>query len=253
MIAKAAFTARWISLLPARASTPLAFLHSSPVNPQFPRQFRPLVATSEGALRWRWPAEFLIPSARMNTRLIACLSAALAAGSVVAQVPDNLVVEGVPPIPPELKASAGRYLESRAAGFSDWHPQHREILITTRFADAAQLHIVKSPGGARRQLTFYSEPVGGGLYDPVAGAFVVFAQDSGGGEFFQFYRQDFADGRVTLLTDGKSRNTGPRWSNTGRLLAYTSTRRNGRDTDLYVMNPREPGSDRLLAQVEGGG
>lgn len=189
----------------------------------------------------------------MNTRLIACLAAALAASSVVAQVPDNLVVEGVPPIPPELKASAGRYLESRAAGFSDWHPQHREILITTRFADAAQLHIVKSPGGARRQFTFSSEPVGGGLYDPVAGAFVVFAQDSGGGEFFQFYRQDFADGRVTLLTDGKSRNTGPRWSASGRLLAYASTRRNGRDTDLYVMNPREPGSDRLLAQVQGGG
>ncbi len=189
----------------------------------------------------------------MNMRLIASLAAALAASSVAAQVPDNLVVEGVPPIPPELRASAGRYLESRAAGFSDWHPQRREILITTRFADAAQLHIVNTPGGARRQITFCSEPVGGGLFDPVAGAFVVFSQDNGGGEFFQFYHQDFADGRVTLLTDGKSRNTGPRWSNDGWLLAYASTRRNGRDTDLYVMNPREPGSDRLLAQVQGGG
>jgi len=189
----------------------------------------------------------------MITHLTACLAAALAAGSVLAQVPDNLVVEGVPPIPPELKASAGRYLESRAAGFSDWHPQRREMLITTRFADAAQLHVVKTPGGARRQLTFSAEPVGSGLYDPLAGAFVIFAQDSGGGEFFQFYRQDLADGRVALLTDGKSRNTGARWSNDGRQIAYASTRRNGRDTDLYVMDPREPGSDRLLMQAQGGG
>jgi len=30
-----------------------------------------------------------------------------------------------------------------------------------------------------------------------------------------------------LLTDGKSRNTGARWSHSGRTLAYSSTRRNG--------------------------
>jgi len=170
-----------------------------------------------------------------------------------AQNPDNLVIEGIPPIPAELKREAGRYLEFRAAGFSDWHPRRREILVATRFADAMQLHVVKAPGGARRQLTFSAEPVGGGSFDPQAGAFIVFSQDTGGGEFFQFYRQDFADGRVMLLTDGKSRNTGARWSHNGTQFAYSSTRRNGRDTDLYVMNPREPGSDRLLAQVQGGG
>jgi dipeptidyl aminopeptidase/acylaminoacyl peptidase len=78
-------------------------------------------------------------------------------------------------------------------------------------------------------------------------------QDNGGGEFYQLYRQDFADGRVMLLTDGKSRNLGGRWSNDGKWLTYTSTRRNGRDTDFYVMDPREPQTDRLLAQVQGGG
>jgi dipeptidyl aminopeptidase/acylaminoacyl peptidase len=189
----------------------------------------------------------------MTTRSFLCGFAAFAAWSCCAQVPDNLVVDGIPPIPPALKAGASRYLESRAAGFSDWHPQRREMLIATRFADAAQLHLVKMPGGARRQLTFSAEPVGGGSFEPLTGAFIVFSQDTGGGEFFQLYRLDLADGRVTLLTDGKSRNTGPRWSSDGKLLAYSSTRRNGRDTDFYVMNPREPGSDRLLAQVQGGG
>jgi len=171
----------------------------------------------------------------------------------LAQLPDNLVIEGVPEIPAGLKRDVSRYLEFRAAAFNDWHPKRREMVIATRFADATQLHVVKMPGGARRQLTFQAEPVPGGSFDPQAGAFMLFAQDAGGGEFYQFYRHDFADGRVKLLTDGKSRNTDPKWSTGGKWLAYSSTRRNGRDTDLYVMNPREPASGRLAAQVQGGG
>ncbi|HEU0039135.1 MAG TPA: S9 family peptidase [Verrucomicrobiae bacterium] len=170
-----------------------------------------------------------------------------------AQLPDNLVVEGVPPVPPELKSNVGRYLEFRAAGFNDWHPLKREMIITTRFADAAQLHLVKMPGGARRQLTFLPEPVAYGMFDPKEGAFVVFSQDTGGGEFYQLYRYDLTDGRISLLTDGKSRNTDPHWSNSGEWLAYSSTRRTGRDTDLYLMNPRQPEGDRLLLKVQGGG
>ena len=69
-----------------------------------------------------------------------------------AQVPENLVVEGVPLIPAEFKADAGRYLEFRGAAFHSWHPVRREMLITTRFADTPQLHRVKMPGadGHRR-------------------------------------------------------------------------------------------------------
>ena len=35
--------------------------------------------------------------------------------------------------------------------------------------------------------------------------------------------------------------------------AYTSTRRNGSDNDIYIVDPRNPASNRLLAQVKGGG
>ncbi|MSU58377.1 MAG: S9 family peptidase [Pedosphaera sp.] len=189
----------------------------------------------------------------MNQRLsIACLLAATI-HPTFAQTPENLVVDGIPPFSAELKRDAGRYLEFRAATFASWHPTRPEMLIVTRFADSAQLHVVKMPGGDRKQLTFFPEPVAGGLFDPRAGEFVVFAQDSGGGEFYQLYRFDFATGRSTLLTDGKSRNMDPSWSNAGEWLTYNSTRRNGRDTDIYVINPREPKSDRLVAQVSGGG
>ena len=170
-----------------------------------------------------------------------------------AQVPDNLVAEGVPAITPTLKADVGRYLEFRAAAFNSWHPTRREMLITTRFADALQLHHVKTPGGARRQLTFTPEPVAGGSFQPKTGKLIVFSQDAGGGEFYQLYRYDPADGQVTLLTDGKSRNSGPRWSRSGREFAYTSTRRNGKDNDVYLMAPADPSSNRQLLELTGGG
>ncbi|MEW6160398.1 MAG: S9 family peptidase, partial [Verrucomicrobiota bacterium] len=168
-------------------------------------------------------------------------------------LPENLVAENIPPVPPELSANAARYLEFRSASFQGWHPSRRELLLTTRFADTMQLHHLKSPGGARKQLTFLPEPVGAGAFNPNEGSFIVFSQDKGGGEFFQLFRYDLEDGKISLLTDGKSRNAGARWSNRGPWLAYSSTRRTGRDNDLYVIDPKQPSSDRLLMQVSGGG
>ena len=181
------------------------------------------------------------------------LAVMLAASSVLAQVPDNLVVEGVPPITAELRAEVGRYLEFRAASFLDWHPVRREVLIATRFGDTPQLHRVAQPGGARKQLTFSREPVGGGVFQPGDGGTILFQQDTGGGEFFQLYRLDTASGLTTLLTDGKSRNTGPLFSPNGKWLAYASTQRTGKDTDIRLMNPADPKSDRVLLELSGGG
>jgi dipeptidyl aminopeptidase/acylaminoacyl peptidase len=116
-----------------------------------------------------------------------------------------------------------------------------------------QLHLVKAPGAARRQLTFLPEPVAGGKFQPKSGACIVFPQDTGGGEFYQLYRFDVADGRITLLTDGKSRNMGARWARSGRQLAFSSTRRTGRDNDVWVIDPLKPESARLVHEVSGGG
>jgi Tol biopolymer transport system component len=127
------------------------------------------------------------------------------------------------------------------------------MLITTRFADTPQLHLLKMPGGARRQLTFSAEPVSGGGYRPKTGECIIFSQDSGGGEAFQLYRYDVADGRISLLTDGKSRNTGAKWSHDGRLLAFTSTARNGTDNDVWVLDPDKPAERRMVCEVQGGG
>ncbi|MBD2019984.1 S9 family peptidase, partial [Leptolyngbya sp. FACHB-36] len=166
---------------------------------------------------------------------------------------ENLVVEGIPEIPLSLVEDVGRYTEFRGAVLESWHPTDRELLITTRFCNRAQFHQVKFPLGARKQLTFFPESPADATYQPTNGDYFVFSRDVGGNEFDQNYRYDRATGAVTLLTDGKSKNTRGVWSTKGDRMAYTSTRRTGKDNDLYVINPQNPQSDRLLATVEGGG
>src|SRR5256885_5547968 len=166
---------------------------------------------------------------------------------------DNLVADGLPPVPAAIAAAARPYSEFRAAGFWDWHPTRREMIIGTRFADAPQLHRVRAPGGDRTQLTFFPDPVSGASYQPTDGRYIVFTKDVGGGEFFQKYRYDVATGEITLLTDGKARNVGGAWSHKGDRYAYMSTRRTGRDLDLWVMDPIDAASDRMVLQLQGGG
>lgn len=181
------------------------------------------------------------------------LSAAFFLTPARAAVPANLVTENIPPLPAEVIANASRYVEFRAATLQSWHPQKREMLITTRFGATPQLHLLKQPGGARRQLTFSNEPIGGASWRPGGGTSFIYSQDTGGGEFFQLHRFDPAEGRSTLLTDGKSRNTGPVWSHDGAQLAWTSTRRNGKDNDVWLMDPDKPAEARMLAELSGGG
>ncbi len=166
---------------------------------------------------------------------------------------DNLVAEGIPPIPMSLVEQVGRYTDFRAASLLDFHPTLREMLISTRFASSAQLHLVKMPGGARTQLTFYPDAVGGARFEPTQAQYLVFSKDVGGSEFSQLYRMDMASRDVTLLTDGTSRNTSARFSRCGTKLIYCSTRRTGADGDLWMMDPLQPETDRLVCELKGGG
>ncbi|MEO6488873.1 MAG: alpha/beta fold hydrolase [Ferruginibacter sp.] len=169
-------------------------------------------------------------------------------------VSNNLIIQGIPDIPASIKTEVQRYTESRSAGFVDWHPTKRSMLISTRFANVPQLHLVQMPMGARKQVTFYDEAVTNANYEPLTGAYFVFSKDIGGNEFAQLYRYDEATGNVTLLTDGgRSQNGGIIWSHGGKRMAYGSTRRNGSDRDVYVMDPSNAGSDTLTFKVSGGG
>ena len=185
--------------------------------------------------------------------LILSLATVAFAQSDVIVSGDNLVVEGVPKIPASLAETVDRYSNFRGAALDSWDPVKREMLISTRFADTNQIHVVKMPGGARTQLTFYPDRVAGAQYSPAKDDAFVFSKDVGGGEFFQLYRYDVGTGDIALLTDGKSRNTGAVWSYAGDKIVYGSTRRTGDDVDLWEVEPANPKSDRMLAQLQGGG
>ena len=166
---------------------------------------------------------------------------------------ENLVTEGIPKIPVSIAEGVDRYSNFRGATLDSWDPVKREILISTRFADTNQIHLVKMPGGARTQLTFFADRVAGASYPPTKNDSFVFSKDVGGGEFYQLYRYDVSSGDVTLLTDGKSRNTDAVWSHAGDWLVYGSTRRDGNDVDLWEIEPANPKTDHLLTQLQGGG
>ena len=185
--------------------------------------------------------------------ILALLPLGAAAQEPVITPGDNLVVQGVPAIPASLAAEVRRYTESRSAGFLDWHPTRRELLIATRFANAAQVHRVATPGGARTQLTFSEEPIADATYEPRGKGSFLFLRDVGGNEFDQIYRYD-TDGRITLLTDGgRSQNGSLVWSRAGDRIAYSSTARNGSDRDVWVMDPANPSARRMVMQATGGG
>ena len=154
---------------------------------------------------------------------------------------DNLVTDGLPEIPAAVAEAVGRYTEFRSAALASWHPTKREMLIPTRFGDTPQIHEVRVPLGARRQLTFFPDRVGDASWPRRSADYIVFTKDKGGDEFSQIYRLDLATGDVTLLTTAAARRTTSAPGRTqGDRLAYGSTRRNGADRDIYVMDPKDP-------------
>ncbi len=185
--------------------------------------------------------------------LAALVGSLLLESSAFAQgPPPSIVSEGVPPVAAELRARVNQYASMRAAGFADWHPTERSILILTRFGDTAQVHKVSAPGAYRQQLTFFPDRVSGAHYLPRGGGKdFLLSMDVGGSEFFQIYRFDLADGSNRLLTDGKSRNEWLRINHQGTLAAYMSTRRNGRDFDLYTIDPENPASEKRALELQG--
>jgi dipeptidyl aminopeptidase/acylaminoacyl peptidase len=167
---------------------------------------------------------------------------------------DNLVTDGLPEIPAAVAEAVGRYTEFRSAALASWHPTKREMLIQTRFGDTPQIHEVRFPLGARRQLTFFPDRVGNASWPRRSSDYIVFTKDQGGDEFSQIHRLDLATGDVRMLTSGgRSQNGLGPWSHQGDRLAFGSTRRNGADRDIYLMDPKDPASARLLLEVKGGG
>src|SRR6476659_4461775 len=93
---------------------------------------------------------------------VLALAAGAAHGEVVRQVQGTATLEDLPPVSPQVAEAVQRYQSSRPAVLEDWLSDG-SLLIGTRFSTTVQLHRVAAPMGARTQLTFYGEPVGGAV------------------------------------------------------------------------------------------
>jgi dipeptidyl aminopeptidase/acylaminoacyl peptidase len=178
----------------------------------------------------------------------------LATAAGLAQQPPaaNLTATGIPPIPQALVERTNQYLNVRSAAFLDWDRSGDGIYIATRFGSTVQVHAVDAPGAARRQITFFDEPVASAASDPRPGrSGFLFSKDIGGGEFYQMYSFDRGTGNWTLLTDGSSRNEGLGWSHAGAMVAFASNRRNKKDTDVWIVDPAAPDKAWALTAREG--
>ncbi|HVR09113.1 MAG TPA: hypothetical protein VMW75_13775, partial [Thermoanaerobaculia bacterium] len=196
------------------------------------------------------PAAPAAPGAAQAAGTAAAPGAAGAATATIA-APASIVARHVPPISQSVVAALQPYENMRSAAFADWHPSERRLLVLTRFAQVNQLHEVAVPRGDRTQITFYDEPVTAGTYRPGDPAQIVFAVNAGGTENFQLLLLDRRSGSATRFSDGVHRYESPLWSHSGKLLAYVSNARNGRDFDLYTADPSRPGSEHLVAELSG--
>jgi dipeptidyl aminopeptidase/acylaminoacyl peptidase len=167
---------------------------------------------------------------------------------------ENLITENIATIPSELAGQVKKYSESRGATLAEIHPTKNDIIINTRFGSTSQLHMVSQPMGARKQITFFDEPVSSASYEPTKGEYLIYSKDIGGNEFGQLFKLDLKTLQSTLLTDGgKSQNGGVTWRKDGKGFYYSSTKRNGGDRDIYYMDPNNPSSNKLILEVKGGG
>jgi len=158
----------------------------------------------------------------------------------------NLVLDNIPSVETPLTTRLEDYLDSRGASFVDWMPDG-SLLISTRFADVEQLHVVAAPMGAREQLTFSREPVSVARAPQTALApGFVFLRDQGGNENSQVYYFDSMSRAVRMLTSGQGVNGGLVWSHDGKRVAYHSTARDGISYDLFIAEPANNSSQPRL-------
>ncbi len=130
-----------------------------------------------------------------------------------------------------------RYLKIRGAWGASWSPDGRRVSFLTEITGVPQVWEVSAegPGPAwPEQLTFHEERVSGAEYSP-AGKGLLFGMDAGGNERTQlFLLGGPEDGERDLTRAPDAIHYSGGFSPDGRRIAFTATRRNGTDFDVFV-------------------
>ncbi len=159
-----------------------------------------------------------------------------------------LVLENVPETPPALAERLRQYQNTRSAALAGFAADGEGVFISTRFGETTQVHHVEQPLAARRQLTFYDEPIGAAP-SPVDPAAFVFTRDEGGDENYQIFLFDRETGEAQRLSDGAGRKGSPVWSADGKMLAWYTTLE-GTERGIVVAPADDPEARRIVHREE---
>lgn len=163
--------------------------------------------------------------------------------------PPAITTQNIPPVPAAIFASLQRHRSTRSATFRGWAPDGRGILVRTEFGENGQLHRVYEPGGRREQVTFFSEPVDGTFLKETQNGTLIARSSIGGSEKYQVFTIDGTTNQVQLLTDSRSRNVFQTMKSDGSQVVVGSNRLNGRDMDLYIVEPKNPRKVVMIKKV----
>src|SRR5918995_1828504 len=135
----------------------------------------------------------------------------------------------------QLAYEFARYLKIRGSWGAGWSPDGKRVSFLTEITGVPQVWEVAYGGPSwPEQLTFYEERISSAEYSP-AEELLVFGMDAGGNERSQLFL--LRDGEVTDLTNAPEAIHYPGgFSPDGERIAFTATRRNGTDFDVFVQD-----------------
>ena len=150
-----------------------------------------------------------------------------------------------------LLANAGemwRLRESKA--LVTWMPDGSGVLVQgKRMVLDVRLHTLSAAG---EDPVFLPQIPRNAIVRSAPGReYMVLGWDSDGDEQYRLYRWDLGDSEPVLLTSEAERAAFGAFEPEGDRIAYVSTRRNGTDFDVYLMNALDPTSDERILEVEG--
>src|SRR6266540_1678019 len=110
---------------------------------------------------------------KLLTVLLLCTAIIVQADFATIQFGDNLIVEGIPPIPVEIVEKVAAYTDFLPSGMLSWHPKKRALLISKRHGNTNQVHRVAEPGASPEPLTDFPDAVSSATYAPDTGDYSV--------------------------------------------------------------------------------
>ena len=158
---------------------------------------------------------------------------------------------GVPALSDDFDATVDRYRFSRHADFQGWLAESRSLLYLASSNGTMQAFIAQHPGfpGGHSSPTPF-RPVGW-VYSNPRHQRVIIAEDLDGNEQFQLSLFDLAPAatEASPMVCGKTARSSGR--DRAEMLAFTSTARERKDGDLYLIKPPDMSTGRLLKEATG--